>query len=34
LRPEIHMSLPLSEAQRGFEAMMNGDVYGKIVFTT
>ena len=33
VRPEIQMTLPLSEARRGFEAMLDGDVYGKIVFT-
>jgi NADPH:quinone reductase-like Zn-dependent oxidoreductase len=33
IRPEIQMTLPLSEARQGFEAMLAGDVYGKIVFT-
>ena len=31
--PEIQMTLPLQEARRGFEAMLEGEVYGKIVFT-
>ena len=33
VRPEIQTTLPLSEARQGFEAMLAGDVYGKIVFT-
>ena len=33
VRPEIQMTLPLAEARRGFEAMLAGDIYGKIVFT-
>ena len=33
VRPEIQMTVPLSEARRGFEAMLAGEVYGKIVFT-
>ncbi len=33
VRPEIQMSLPLSEARQGFEAMLDGDIYGKVVFT-
>jgi D-arabinose 1-dehydrogenase-like Zn-dependent alcohol dehydrogenase len=33
VRPEIQMELPLTEARRGFEAMLAGEVYGKIVFT-
>jgi NADPH:quinone reductase-like Zn-dependent oxidoreductase len=33
IRPEIDRVLPLSEARTGFEAMANGDVFGKIVFT-
>jgi NADPH:quinone reductase-like Zn-dependent oxidoreductase len=33
VRPEIQMSLPLEQAREGFEAMHDGDVYGKIVFT-
>ncbi len=34
VRPEIQMTLPLSDARQGFETMLAGDVYGKIVFTT
>ena len=33
VRPEIQTTLPLSDARQGFEAMLAGDVYGKIVFT-
>ncbi len=33
VHPVIHMSMPLSEARQGFEAMLSGDVHGKIVFT-
>ena len=33
VRPEIQMTLPLSQARGGFEAMLAGEVYGKIVFT-
>jgi NADPH:quinone reductase-like Zn-dependent oxidoreductase len=33
VRPEIQMTVPLAEARTGFEAMLAGDVYGKIVFT-
>jgi NADPH:quinone reductase-like Zn-dependent oxidoreductase len=33
VRPEIDTTLPLAEARRGFEAMLAGDVVGKIVFT-
>ncbi len=34
VRPTIHTALPLSEARRGFEAMLRGETFGKIVFTT
>jgi NADPH:quinone reductase-like Zn-dependent oxidoreductase len=34
IRPAIHASMPLSEAREGFQAMLQGDVVGKIVFTT
>jgi NADPH:quinone reductase-like Zn-dependent oxidoreductase len=34
VRPVIHATLPLREARRGFEAMIEGDVFGKVVFTT
>jgi D-arabinose 1-dehydrogenase-like Zn-dependent alcohol dehydrogenase len=30
-RPVISDTLPLSEARRGLEAMLQGDVFGKIV---
>ncbi len=33
IRPEIQMTLPLADARRGFEAMLAGEIYGKIVFT-
>jgi NADPH:quinone reductase-like Zn-dependent oxidoreductase len=33
VRPTIQMTLPLAEARRGFEAMLAGEVHGKIVFT-
>jgi NADPH:quinone reductase-like Zn-dependent oxidoreductase len=33
VRPAIHMTLPLEQAREGFEAMLHGDVVGKIVFT-
>ena len=33
VRPEIQITMPLAEARRGFETMLAGDVYGKIVFT-
>jgi NADPH:quinone reductase-like Zn-dependent oxidoreductase len=33
VRPVIHSTLPLTEARRGFEAMLAGDVIGKVVFT-
>ncbi len=33
VRPQIQMTVPLSEARTGFEAMLAGEVYGKIVFT-
>jgi len=32
LRPLIDRTLPLTEAREGFAAMINGDVFGKIVF--
>ncbi len=34
IRPTIHASMPLTEAREGFQAMLEGDVVGKIVFTT
>jgi NADPH:quinone reductase-like Zn-dependent oxidoreductase len=34
VRPVIHATMPLTEAGRGFESLLEGDVFGKIVFTT
>jgi NADPH:quinone reductase-like Zn-dependent oxidoreductase len=33
VRPVIHSTLPLADARQGFEAMLSGDIVGKIVFT-
>jgi NADPH:quinone reductase-like Zn-dependent oxidoreductase len=33
VRPAIHATLPLERAREGFEALLGGDVVGKIVFT-
>ncbi|MFC7327744.1 zinc-binding dehydrogenase [Marinactinospora rubrisoli] len=33
VRPEIDRVLPLAEARSGFAAMLEGDLFGKIVFT-
>jgi NADPH:quinone reductase-like Zn-dependent oxidoreductase len=33
VRPVIHDTMPLSEARRGFQTLLGGDVFGKIVFT-
>ncbi len=33
IRPTIHMTLPLTEARIGFEALFAGEVVGKVVFT-
>jgi D-arabinose 1-dehydrogenase-like Zn-dependent alcohol dehydrogenase len=33
IKPQIGMSLPLSEAREGFRAMAEGRTAGKIVFT-
>jgi D-arabinose 1-dehydrogenase-like Zn-dependent alcohol dehydrogenase len=33
VRPHIGAELPMSDAQRGFKAMLDGDTAGKIVFT-
>lgn len=33
VRPPIDRLLPLSEARKGFEAMLDGDLFGKVVFT-
>jgi NADPH:quinone reductase-like Zn-dependent oxidoreductase len=34
VRPVIHDTMPLKEARPGFEAMVAGDLFGKVVFTT
>jgi NADPH:quinone reductase-like Zn-dependent oxidoreductase len=34
VRPLIDVTLPLHDARQGFEAMLAGDVFGKVVFTT
>jgi NADPH:quinone reductase-like Zn-dependent oxidoreductase len=33
LRPVIHETLPLADARQGFEVMLAGEMFGKIVFT-
>jgi NADPH:quinone reductase-like Zn-dependent oxidoreductase len=33
VRPQIDRTLPLPDARAGFEALLNGDVIGKLVFT-
>ncbi|MBO0831590.1 MAG: zinc-binding dehydrogenase [Actinobacteria bacterium] len=33
VRPVIDRTLPLTEAKAGFEAMITGDLFGKVVFT-
>jgi NADPH:quinone reductase-like Zn-dependent oxidoreductase len=33
IRPAVHQTLALAEAKEGFEALLEGDVVGKIVFT-
>jgi len=33
VRPPVHEVVPLSEARRGFEALLGGDVVGKVVLT-
>jgi len=32
-RPQIDRTLPMAEAKEGFAAMINGDLFGKVVFT-
>jgi NADPH:quinone reductase-like Zn-dependent oxidoreductase len=32
IRPTIHATLPLADAREGFQALLDGDVVGKIVF--
>ncbi len=34
IRPAIHATMPLLEAREGFRAMLDGDIVGKVVFTT
>jgi NADPH:quinone reductase-like Zn-dependent oxidoreductase len=34
IRPAIHATLPLADARDGFQTMLDGDIVGKIVFTT
>ena len=34
VRPAIDSTLPLDQAREGFETMLNGDIVGKVVFTT
>jgi NADPH:quinone reductase-like Zn-dependent oxidoreductase len=33
IRPAIHATLPLTDARQGFDAMLRGELLGKIVFT-
>ncbi len=33
IRPNIHATMPLTQAPDGFQALLDGDVVGKIVFT-
>jgi NADPH:quinone reductase-like Zn-dependent oxidoreductase len=33
VRPTIHATMPLARAREGFEALLGGDVVGKVVFT-
>jgi D-arabinose 1-dehydrogenase-like Zn-dependent alcohol dehydrogenase len=33
IEPTIHATMPLADARDGFQAMLEGDVVGKIVFT-
>jgi NADPH:quinone reductase-like Zn-dependent oxidoreductase len=32
IRPKIHATMPLADAREGFQALLDGDVVGKIVF--
>jgi D-arabinose 1-dehydrogenase-like Zn-dependent alcohol dehydrogenase len=34
LRPTIDSTMPLADARAGFEKLIAGDVFGKIVLTT
>jgi NADPH:quinone reductase-like Zn-dependent oxidoreductase len=33
IRPAIHATMPLADARVGFQAMLDGDIVGKVVFT-
>jgi NADPH:quinone reductase-like Zn-dependent oxidoreductase len=33
IRPAVHAQMPLADARDGFQALLDGDVVGKIVFT-
>jgi D-arabinose 1-dehydrogenase-like Zn-dependent alcohol dehydrogenase len=33
IRPVVERTLPLGEARAGFEAMLSGELFGKIVLT-
>ena len=33
IEPPVHARLPLAEARTGFQALLDGDVVGKVVFT-
>ncbi len=33
IHPPIHEVLPLAEARRGFAAMLDGELFGKLVVT-
>jgi NADPH:quinone reductase-like Zn-dependent oxidoreductase len=33
VRPAIHATMPLTDAREGFQAMLEGDIVGKVVFT-
>jgi len=34
IHPVVHATMPLADARQGFEAMLGGDIVGKVVFTT
>jgi D-arabinose 1-dehydrogenase-like Zn-dependent alcohol dehydrogenase len=34
IRPAVHATMALADAREGFQAMRDGDIVGKIVFTT
>jgi NADPH:quinone reductase-like Zn-dependent oxidoreductase len=34
IRPTVHATMPLVDARDGFQTMLDGDIVGKIVFTT